>query len=872
MADRSVTVRLGVDSSPFVAGMDKAEKSASAFHRTLDKDREALDMTVKGFTTVGIAASLGLGIVTKQALDWETAWAGVTKTVDGSSAQLADLESGLRQMARTMPATHTQIAAVAEAAGQLGVKTEGIKDFTRVMINLGETTNLSADEAATSLAQLMNVMQTAPADVERLGSAIVHLGNNGASTERDIVNMGQRIAAAGKSVGMSEHQVLSYASALASVGIEAEAGGSAISQSFLDISAATRKGGDDLKLIAKTAGMTAADFKKAWQDDAAGAMQRFVEGLGEMQTRGDDANGVLDKLGMTGLRQHDSLMRLAGAGDLLNASLRDGKQAWAENTALAAEAEKRYETTAAKIQIAFNAVTDAGINIGAQILPSIANAATVVSELATAFGELPPNVQGGVAQLGLFTAASSVTIAGMVKIVTSVNDAKLAFQNLGIASKVTLGIAGGIGAAVGLATIAVADWAQKQAESKGRIDSFTEAIASQNGVLGENVRKLAAKTLQDAGAFDAARQLGLGLDVVTDAALGNADAQAKVDAATRKAAEAWDIQSKSTEGNVRAASDAAIAAGENAKAADDLRGALGRTNDEITSAVERNYDMSEAMAFVRIEVENFGASLDALPEDVKTTLSTPGAQLSQEQVDLLNRTIGEVPGLTNARVLAPGARPSKDEVDAFVRSVGNVPGLTEANIRTMADLYGVQVAQTAIDRIKDKTVTIRTRYTTSGVQVAVADGGMFTTHAGRMVQAYASGGIHSIGAQQPQIRPAGGKGILWAEEGAGPWESFISGHPAKRARSRMIAGQTVRMLGGHVEWDRYADGGIRYTASPRTPPAFSQPSAAAPAGISPAALAQAVRDGLDGAQLRLGSVDPITHHVTAEVVSAARRL
>src|SRR3546814_19713866 len=59
---------------------------------------------------------------------------------------------------------------------------------------LGETTNLSADEAATSLAQLMNIMQTAPEDVDRLGSAVVALGNNGASTERDIVEMSQRIA------------------------------------------------------------------------------------------------------------------------------------------------------------------------------------------------------------------------------------------------------------------------------------------------------------------------------------------------------------------------------------------------------------------------------------------------------------------------------------------------------------------------------------------------------------------------------------------------------------------------------------------------------------------------------------------------------
>jgi Phage-related minor tail protein. len=72
---------------------------------------------------------------------------------------------------------------VAEAAGQLGVRTEDIAQFTRTMIALGETTNLTADQAATSLAQLMNVMGTAPENVERLASALVDLGNNSATTD-----------------------------------------------------------------------------------------------------------------------------------------------------------------------------------------------------------------------------------------------------------------------------------------------------------------------------------------------------------------------------------------------------------------------------------------------------------------------------------------------------------------------------------------------------------------------------------------------------------------------------------------------------------------------------------------------------------------
>src|SRR5690606_40694859 len=92
----------------------------------------------------------------------------VTKTVDGTASEMAVLEGQLRQLATELPATHGEIAAVAEAAGQLGISRENIVSFTRTMIDLGETTNLTAEEAATAMARMANIMQTPQAEIERL--------------------------------------------------------------------------------------------------------------------------------------------------------------------------------------------------------------------------------------------------------------------------------------------------------------------------------------------------------------------------------------------------------------------------------------------------------------------------------------------------------------------------------------------------------------------------------------------------------------------------------------------------------------------------------------------------------------------------------
>ena len=118
----------------------------------------------------------------------------------------------------------TDIAAVAEAAGQLGVKTDNVLDFTETMVRLGDSTNLSADEAATAIAQLYNVMGSDINTVDQFGAALVALGNNAATTEADILNMSTRIASSGSQVGLTEQQVLALATTLSSVGLEAEGG------------------------------------------------------------------------------------------------------------------------------------------------------------------------------------------------------------------------------------------------------------------------------------------------------------------------------------------------------------------------------------------------------------------------------------------------------------------------------------------------------------------------------------------------------------------------------------------------------------------------------------------------------------------------
>ncbi len=322
----------------------------------------------KGIAALGIAkitsevAQLG-GYVVQTGIQFESAFAGVQKTVDATDEELAGFRQGIRDMAKEIPQTAAEISSVAEAAGQLGIKNEYLLSFSRTMSDLGVATNMSATEAATALARLANITQMPQENFDRLGSTIVALGNNLATTESEITEMGLRLAGAGSQVGMTEAQILGLAGAISSVGIEADAGGSAVSTVMTKMQLAVEQGGDSLEQFANVAGMSAAEFQQAFREDAAQALVSFVEGLGNMESRGQSAIATLADMEITEIRQRDALLRLAGAGNVLSESLGIATQAWDENNALTNEAEQRYQTLESKLQILKNNIDDFAISL-----------------------------------------------------------------------------------------------------------------------------------------------------------------------------------------------------------------------------------------------------------------------------------------------------------------------------------------------------------------------------------------------------------------------------------------------------------------------------------------------------------------------------
>jgi len=345
---------------------------------------------VKVAKTAKIAgvALVALGLASVKAFaSFESAFAGVRKTVDATEAEFKILSDAIRQMAKEIPASTVEISKVAEAAGQLGIQKENILGFTRTMVDLGNTTNLSSDMAATALARLANITQLSQDQFSNMGSAIVELGNNFATTEAEIVNMALQLAGAGTIIGLSEAEILGFSTALSSVGIRAERGGTAFQRVMVEIAKAAKSGGKTLKDFAEVAGISAEDFKKSFETDAAGALVDFVEGLDRVSDSGKDIFKVLENLGFANVRVRDTLLRASGAGDLMREAIEASSEAWIKNTALTIEAQKRYDTMNSKLKIAWNRIKDLGVVIGAALSPFVIQAAEDIGAFADKAGK-----------------------------------------------------------------------------------------------------------------------------------------------------------------------------------------------------------------------------------------------------------------------------------------------------------------------------------------------------------------------------------------------------------------------------------------------------------------------------------------------------
>lgn len=323
-------------------------------------------MVVAGAGAVALeAASLGVAVA------WERDFADVIRTTGAAGPEIQRLKADFVDLAQTIPETWASLTQIGTLAGQLGIPKSEITDFTSVVAKFAATTDVSVQDAATAFGRLDSLLSDVDGNYEGVANAILKVGVNSVATESQIVRIATQISALGSQAGFSYDEIIGLAGALASVAVPPELARGVVTRVFGQIGRATAQGGANLERFGRIAGMSGAEFRKAWSEDAGGTFIRFMKGI---QEQGGNAESAIRELGITSVRDVPILIRLANAANSAGEAGGLIAQSFGDAADSVGEMDRQYEiisgTVSAKIQVFQNTLQSLLDTIGgAQLGP-----------------------------------------------------------------------------------------------------------------------------------------------------------------------------------------------------------------------------------------------------------------------------------------------------------------------------------------------------------------------------------------------------------------------------------------------------------------------------------------------------------------------
>lgn len=581
MTDRSVSVALIAKVQGYVAGINTARAATQKLTSDIAasaKKQTALRELGNAAGAMGVVAAAGFFMAVKAAATFDQAMSNVAATGSDAKANIDALRQAALDFGASTKFSATEAAAGIEALLKAGVSAQDV---------LG-----GGLSGALSLAAAGNLDVAGSA--EAAASAMTQFGLSGA----DVPHVADLLAAA---AGKAQGEVSDMAAALNQVGLVANQTGLTIEETTGGLAAFASAGltgsdaGTAFKTMLQSLTPRSAQAAKLMEElnlSAYDAQGNFI-GLTAYSGKLADA---LD--GMSQQQQAATLKTIFGSDAVRAASVlykqgADGIQGWIDQTndaGFAAEvAATKMDNLMGDLEQLKGAFETALIGTGSDANNPLREMVQLLTELINGYNSLPGPVKNGAlalvgltAVVGLTTFAASRAVlayqgfnknlgtlgvtaeasskkmlaaragalafgAGLAMLNSRVDDSHTTLKGfLSVASGAAIGFAvgGPFGAALGAGAAALGilgDESQKAAERQASLDSAAAGVAStldaQTGAITGNTAAVAAKALADSGAYDAAKKMGISLDLVTQAALGNTAAQEELNAAVAAAGE-----------------------------------------------------------------------------------------------------------------------------------------------------------------------------------------------------------------------------------------------------------------------------------------------------------------------------------------------
>lgn len=506
---KAARMRESMDTYNACAEMQKLEaetvEARQAYEQLDAKARGSLQSVADAVAIIATAMSSKINQALNAALDSavgiDAAYRNMRKTVNGTEAEFENLRQAAYEFSQTHVTSADQMLEIEALGGQFGIAVDNLQSFAEAVSNLDVATDISADDAALQVGQMINVLQDfEEGDVDKFTDALVRLGNNVPATESSIMNVAQRISSVGSISGMTTPEVLAWAAALASTGQKSESAATALTNTMTQIESAVAGGGEKLDKFASIAGLSAQDFADSWNTSPTEAMKAFIEGLNGLDMENQSVIATLEDLGIGSVRQKQALMGLTETVNTLDDSLLMSQHAWdgvsdqwgaAGDAAI--EAQKKADGLSGAMSIMQNTTQVLGAELGEGMVPfvqllnrALGGLAKIISSMSPIWKTAVVGVGGVISAISVAAPVVSTFSSAYSKMIEGMANSAV-FQTAGGAVSKFVANIGGVVPALGVAALAIGalgvaiEHFSKMAEEEARTRQLSAGLREING-------------------------------------------------------------------------------------------------------------------------------------------------------------------------------------------------------------------------------------------------------------------------------------------------------------------------------------------------------------------------------------------------------
>lgn len=526
MTDRTVRVSLTAQVSGYIAGMNQAavktREVGSAAERLAQKGA-AMQTVGVALLAIGAAAAAGVGLAIKSFADFDAKMSQVKTLAHATSEEMDILGEAAKTMGQKIgfSALQTAEAEIELVKAGLDVSTimSGALKGSLDLAAAGQIDVADATAIATIALTQFNLTGADVPHVADLLAAGADKALGGVSELGEALKAGGLVAS---QFGLSLDDTIGTLASFANAGLLGESAGTTLRQMLLKLGSPSAEAAATMKELGIS--LYDASGKFVGITNLSGQLQSKLSGLSEAQrnsamatifgSRAIAGANVLYKEGAKGIGQWIDDVNDSGFAATQAAGKMDN-----------------LKGDIAKLEAAFQSgLIEAG-STGDGVMRGLVQTLTNLTAL---FTGLPAPIQGGVLAVGAIIAVVATLAGTALLLVPRLAAMKFAMVELELSMKKVALSGGAVAVAVAVVVAAFSFFAAQTADAKARVDALTGTLDTNTGAITSNTRAVVAKALQDKGAFDAAKKLGISQKELTDAALGNEAALKKVSSAAKE--------------------------------------------------------------------------------------------------------------------------------------------------------------------------------------------------------------------------------------------------------------------------------------------------------------------------------------------------